>query len=456
MKIQKKISHLIISEKTNILEAIRKISNNDIGALIVAKNNYFLGYLQEGDLKRALLINNLSPNSPVKNIMNKSPFIVDHKLSDDEKIKKIKYNKRLRAPILDEKNIVKGIIYHSKNQWNLNIKKSNTKKILVIGGAGYIGSVLTRQLLKNKYSVVVFDSFKFGNKSLEEIKGNKRLKTINSSASDSKKLMETAFGCDAIIDLSGIVGDPACSVNPSNTIVDNYLNAKIIIEIAKILKIKKYIYISSCSVYGSTTGKNSLSENSKLNPVSLYAETKLKTEKEILKSISKNFNPTILRLGTVFGYSPRQRFDLVVNIFVLMAYLNKPINVFGGNQFRPNIHVKDVCEAIELVLKKNEKVTSGQIFNVGSDDLNLKIKDIAKIIYKLNKKCKIIIDEKSEDKRNYYVNFNKIKKKLGFKTKYTIEKGARELYEKIKEKKFKNLKKIIYNNYSIEVKNLYN
>ena len=105
-------------------------------------------------------------------------------------------------------------------------------------------------------------------------------------------------------------------------------------------------------VFGATTGKKALTENSKLNPVSLYAETKLKTENEILKSIGKNFNPTILRLGTVFGYSPRQRFDLVVNIFVLMAYLNKPINVFGGNQFRPNVHVKDVSHAIELVLKK--------------------------------------------------------------------------------------------------------
>ena len=213
--------------------------------------------------------------------------------------------------------------------------------------------------------------------------------------------------------------------------------------------------MSSCSVYGATTGKKALTENSKLNPVSLYAETKLKTENEILKSIGKNFNPTILRLGTVFGYSPRQRFDLVVNIFVLMVYLNKPINVFGGNQFRPNVHVKDVSHAIELVLKKN-KITSGQIFNVGSNKLNLKIKDIAKTISKLNNKCKILVDDKSEDKRNYYVNFNKINKKLGFKAKYTIEKGARELYRKIKEKRFKNLKKIIYNNYSIEVKNLYN
>tara|TARA_B100001057_G_scaffold431021_2_gene458185 strand:+ start:4459 stop:5829 length:1371 start_codon:yes stop_codon:yes gene_type:complete len=456
MKIQKNISHLIISEKTKIFEAIKKISNNDIGALIVAKNKYFLGYLQEGDLKRALLINNVSPSSHIEKIMNKSPFVVDDEISDKEKIKKIKLKKRLRAPILNKNKIVKGIIYHSKNEWKLNIKKNNTKKILIIGGAGYIGSVLTRQLLGNNYSVIVYDSFKFGNKSLEEIKRNKKLKIINGSASDSKKLLEAAFGCDAIIDLSGIVGDPACSVNPSNTVVDNFLNAKIIIEIAKILKIKKYIYMSSCSVYGATTGKKALSENSKLNPVSLYAETKLKTENEILKSIGKNFNPTILRLGTVFGYSPRQRFDLVVNIFVLMAYLNKPINVFGGNQFRPNVHVKDVSEAIELVLKKKNKITSGQIFNVGSNKLNLKIKDIAKTISKLNNKCKILIDDKSEDKRNYYVNFNKINKKLGFKAKYTIEKGARELYKKIKEKRFKNLKKIIYNNYSIEVKNLYN
>ena len=186
------------------------------------------------------------------------------------------------------------MIYHSKHPWNLIIKKNTTKKILIIGGAGYIGSVLTRRLLKLNYSIIIYDSFKFGNKSLEEIKNNKKLKIIDGSASDSKKILESAFGCDAIIDLSGIVGDPACAVNPSNTIIDNYLNSKISIEVAKILKIKKYIYMSSCSVYGATTGKKELNENSKLNPVSLYAETKLKTEKEILKSVTNDFSPTIL------------------------------------------------------------------------------------------------------------------------------------------------------------------
>ena len=132
------------------------------------------------------------------------------------------------------------MIYHSKHPWNLIIKKYY-KKILIIGGAGYIGSVLTRRLQLN-YSIIIYDSFKFGNKSLEEIKNNKKLKIIDGSASDSKKILESAFGCDAIIDLSGIVGDPACAVNPSNTIIDNYLNSKIIIEVAKILKIKIYLY----------------------------------------------------------------------------------------------------------------------------------------------------------------------------------------------------------------------
>ena len=109
MKIQKNISHLMVSEKTSIFEAIKKISNNDVGALIVAKNKYFLGYLQEGDLKRALLINNVSPSSHIDKIMNKSPFIIDHEISDKEKIKKIKLKKRLRAPILDKNKIVKGV-----------------------------------------------------------------------------------------------------------------------------------------------------------------------------------------------------------------------------------------------------------------------------------------------------------------------------------------------------------
>ena len=190
--------------------------------------------------------------------------------------------------------------------------------------------------------------------------------------------------------------------------------------------------------------------------MSLYAETKLQSEKQILNKNNKNFCPTVLRLGTVFGHSPRQRFDLFINIFTLLATTGKNINVFGGNQYRPNVHVEDVAKAIILCIKAKQKLIKNQIFNVGSNNLNLKIMDVAKLISKLNKKTKVINYSTKIDNRDYKVDFSKIKKLLNFKTKYNITTGVKKLFKEIKSKKFKNQNKIIYNNYKIESKEMYN
>ena len=213
--------------------------------------------------------------------------------------------------------------------------------------------------------------------------------------------------------------------------------------------IDKFIYASSCSVYGSSKGKKLIKENSKVKPISLYAELKIKCENYILSSASENFSPTILRLATVFGYSPRQRFDLVVNLFTLFEYLNKKIQVFGGDQYRPNVHVFDVSRAILKCIEANRKKTHKEIFNVGSNKLNHKIKDIAK---KIAKKTKIDIKKSLTDKRNYHIDFTKIKKILNFNTTYTISSGSKNLYLKIKQNKQlrKNLKK--YSNLKVETK----
>ena len=204
--------------------------------------------------------------------------------------------------------------------------------------------------------------------------------------------------------------------------------------------------------------KKKINENTKPNPLSLYAECKVKAEREILKLKDHTFCPTILRLATVFGYSPRQRFDLVVNIFTLLATTGKKIHVFGGDQYRPNIHVHDVAKAIHLTLKAPIRKIKSKIFNVGSNNLNLKIKDIALIISKLykNRKNKIIIDKNIQDKRDYFVSFNKIRNTLNFKANIGILKGALELSSKIKKKEFSNIEKVLFSNYSLESKNLYN
>jgi nucleoside-diphosphate-sugar epimerase len=323
------------------------------------------------------------------------------------------------------------------------------KKIIILGGAGYIGSVLTALLLKKKYNVVCIDSLKFGNSSINHFKKNKKYKFYKLDTREAEKISYISEKSEAVVDLSGIVGDPACSINKKNTYDSNYFNTKKIVDNLKNKKIKKFIYASSCSVYGSSKGKKLITEKNKVKPISLYAELKIKCEKYILKSANDNFSPTILRLATVFGYSQRQRFDLVVNLFTLFEYLNKKIQVFGGDQYRPNVHVYDVARAILKSIIKEKKYTHREIFNVGSNKLNHKIKDIAYIV---GKTTNIEIIKTITDKRNYHIDFTKIKNVLKFDTTYTISTGSKNLLNKIKKNKMlrKNLKR--YSNFKVESK----
>ena len=460
MKIITNIKNLVLDRNQKVSEAIYHISSNECGVVVILdKSGKLEGYVQEGDIKKAFLTKNFNLNTKIYKIMNQNPFYVPFKSSLWEKKNILLKNKRLRAPILNEKREVKGFIYHitKKNIFYNKPKVSKkTKKILLIGGAGYIGSVLAQKLLREKYHIVIYDSFKFGKKSILKLKKYYNIEIIKGNTSDVKTLLKAAFGCDIMVHMSGIVGDQASELNPVNTIVDNYISTSVTCEIAKYLKITKYIFISSCSVYGFSKKKSYLNEKSPTKPLSLYAETKLQSEKQILNKNNKNFCPTVLRLGTVFGHSPRQRFDLFINIFTLLATTGKNINVFGGNQYRPNVHVEDVAKAIILCIKANLKLIKNQIFNVGSNNLNLKIMDVAKLISKLNKKTKVINYSTKIDNRDYKVDFSKIKKLLNFKTKYNITTGVKKLFKEIKSKKFKNQNKIIYNNYKIESKEMYN
>ena len=322
-------------------------------------------------------------------------------------------------------------------------------KIIIIGGAGYIGCVLTNLLLKHNYKVVCIDSLKFGSNSIKSFIKKKNYKFYKINTSNSKKVGELSLDSKAVVDLSGIVGDPACSINRKNTYYSNYYNTKKIVDVLRDKNVEKFIYASSCSVYGSSKGKKLIRETSQVKPISLYAELKIKCENYILKKSDNKFSPTILRLATVFGYSPRQRFDLVVNLFTLFKYLKRRIQVFGGEQYRPNVHVYDVARAIMKCIKKNQKITHKQIFNVGSNKLNHKIKDIAKII---GKKNEIEIKKTLTDDRNYHIEFSKIKKILNFDTTYDILRGSKDLFNKISKEKIltKNLKR--YNNFKVESK----
>ncbi len=302
------------------------------------------------------------------------------------------------------------------------------KKILVVGGAGYVGGVIVDLLLsKKKYEITVYDNL------LYEESYRKNCKFIYGDIRDKKFYNPKLNSYDVIVWLAALVGDGACSINPDLTDEINFRTLK---KLCKIYK-KRIVFISTCSVYGAQNGI--LDENSPVNPLSYYASSKLKCE-----SLLKNKNSIIFRLGTLFGISDnysRIRMDLVVNTLSAKAFFEKKMSVFGGDQYRPLLHVKDVARAIEVAIKSSKR----GIFNLSYK--NMKIIDIANEIKKNFKKTKIIKTEiKFQDARNYKVSNQKASKELSFKAIYNLKYGILELKKLLTEKRIKNFNDPRYTN----------
>jgi nucleoside-diphosphate-sugar epimerase len=309
------------------------------------------------------------------------------------------------------------------------VDSEKSKNILVTGGSGYIGIHLVQMLLDDDYNVTILDNFTFGKNSINHIKNHPRLTIIDGDVTNIKDLVKAVKNNKYVIALAAIVGDPASSIDAEETLNLNYESSKILTEICNFYEVEKLVFASSCSVYGASTS-GYLTEDSPLNPVSLYARTRIYSENYILDN-SKITSPTILRLSTVFGFSPRMRYDLVVNTLLIRALRDKKFSVFGGDQWRPFVHCKDVARAFKLVIESDKKVTHKQIFNVGSDDMNFTIDQIGdKVSAKFPDAEYNTVDE-DVDKRNYKVSFNKIVTQLGFEKKYDIEMGLNEMIEKI-------------------------
>ena len=240
---------------------------------------------------------------------------------------------------------------------------------------------------------------------------------------------------DAVIHLASIVGMPASSIEPRTSEEINYLATKNIAELCQLHNIETYIFASTCSVYGSQPDQL-ISEKSKVDPLDYYAKQKFLSERAIGWL---NRAPTILRFGTLFGLSPRMRFDLVINLFIAQAILNGKITVFGGNQYRPFLHVDDAAESLLFALEKNLTGT----YNVISE--NFTILEAAKKIQSAIG-CEIEISNENEDKRNYKVSADKIKQ-MGFLPKKNIQFAIDEISEAIKKGKIKDFMENKYSNY---------
>ncbi len=303
------------------------------------------------------------------------------------------------------------------------------KKIILIGGGGYVGSVLTEVLLKKNYLVTVYDLFIYGE---NVFKNHKNLKIIKGDIRNLKLLESSIKGNDILIHLACISNDPSFELDPKLGKSINYDSFFPLVKISKKNGVHRFVYASSSSVYG-IKDKIDVNENDECNPITDYSKFKLECEKILLDNNSNDFTCSIIRPATVCGYSPRQRLDLVVNILTNLAYHKRKIKVFGGEQLRPNIHIQDMVNSYILLIESDIKKVSNEIFNVGFE--NLKVKEIAQMVKKVVGDDVTLETTPTDDNRSYHISAKKIMNHLNFKPSFTIEDGVLELVNKFKSKK---------------------
>ena len=301
--------------------------------------------------------------------------------------------------------------------------------ILITGGAGYLGGAVTDELLKTEHNITVYDSLVY------EESYRKNVKFVYGDILDHEKLKYQLNQNDVCIWLAALVGDGACALNPEKSIIINQ-------ESIKWLSLNysgRIIFPSTCSVYGAQENSELLTEDSETNPLSIYAQTKLGAEQYL-----KNENALVFRLGTLFGVSDqfaRIRADLVVNTMTILAYTTNKIQVFGGSQFRPVIHVRDVARTI---VEQIETMNTG-IFNLHKQ--NIKIVDLAHQIRNHFEDLEIETTEMTfQDARNYKVSSDKAKEKLGFNPIFPVDIGIEEIKTLLTEKRLVDIKNPRYTN----------
>lgn len=446
---------------TDTIKAAFELLNGQFGLIIcvLTENGKLSGIVTEGDLRRAILEGN-SLDTELKIVQNSNPFYIFEKELKQKKIVKSKINATLINssnifPIVnDEKKLIgvsniENLIEILDNQ-NKKLEHIDDRKphVLIVGGGGYIGSILVSQIIKLGWKVKVVDMMLYEENSLEQFKNNNNFTLIKKNICDISVQVEAIKDINCVVFLAEIVGDPSCQARPEDALKTNYLAVTSMGNLCSYMGIKRFIYTSSCSVYGYNENSNNLTEeDSLLNPVSHYARIKTMSEKALFLLSNNLFTPTILRLATVFGPSFRHRFDLVVNTFAKNAFFDNKINVHGGgNQARPNVHVDDVAAAIIKIINSPIEKVEKQIFNLCNETQNFSIGEIAKLTQKIFPKCKIITDNKIIDKRDYRVSAKKLKDHVNFEAKKTIVDGLSELKIIFEKKKILNTSDKKYSN----------
>jgi nucleoside-diphosphate-sugar epimerase len=319
-------------------------------------------------------------------------------------------------------------------------------KILITGGFGYVGSNLCQYLSKKSYEISIIDNLLQNNFNKKILSKNVNFFNIdiNNLNKLSKNLDENNY--DIVIHLAAIVGDPASKKFPKLTLNTNLKSSKKLFKLCLKNKVKKFIFFSTCSNYGLSTGKILLKENSPLKPLSIYAKTKVDFERFLLKD-KNQITKIILRISTLFGVSPRMRYDLTINEFTKYLFLRKKLDVYDLNTWRPYIHLLDLANIVDFFINKKTNFKT-KVYNAGIEGANYTKKDICnEILKQLPSRSKLISYNKksSIDKRNYKVDFSKLSK-FKIKNKYNLKKGVGEIIKDLKKNKDHQKFKKIFSN----------
>lgn len=302
---------------------------------------------------------------------------------------------------------------------------SRRPPVVVTGGAGYVGSVLVRRLLDRGQPVRVLDNFLFGDASLTEVQRDPRLTIEKGDVRDPRALARAFEGAGAVVHLAGLVGDPMCALDPAYTRAVNEESSVPVADLVRRLGVPRLVFASTCSVYGAA-GDDWLNEDSRTAPVSLYAETNLRSEDILATRLHGSGSTlTVLRFATIYGTSPRMRFDLVVNLLTAKARSQGRLEVHGGEQWRPQVHVDDVALAVALALEVPAEEARGT-FNVGSDEQNFRVQALAEAIAGAFPGTELIVQD-VKDPRSYRVSFARIASRFGFRPQHTLAEGVREI-----------------------------
>jgi len=306
----------------------------------------------------------------------------------------------------------------------LSTSNVSRQRVVLLGAAGYVGSVLTHRMVESGRSVAVLDRLDFGVDSLRGILDQPNFELIRGDFRDRELVRRTIAGADVVVHIGAIVGDAACALDEPETVAVNYAAAVQVADDCRRLGVPRLLFASTCSVYGAAD--HVVDETSPLNPVSLYARTKIDAENRLLEMRDERFHPIILRLGTAFGWSPRPRFDLVVNLLTAKAHFEGRAVIFNGDQWRPFVHVRDIARSFEVAMDSPVTSISGEVFNVGANRMNRRLSDLGRVLRKRFPAARVL-EETTPDRRDYRVNFSKIETRLGFRGRTSLTAGIEEM-----------------------------